>query len=715
MNIQSQSQDMLARLLATENIDIVRGRVRTAMFDILNRRLILPRWKEMSSTVEEMLMLHEVGHALFTGVDTYSIVFDEKKHLKTYANVIEDVRIEKKMKDRYPGSRKSFNIGYRELNERDFFGVKKVNLSQLLLIDRINLYYKVGFNCGVKFTPEEQMFIRRVDSCDTEEDVIQLAQDIYDYSKSDREQRKKLVQSMKNALQQELQEEEDQYDDLDDLDDEDLDIDDIDEWDTEDGKDVEAREEKTDKTPRAAHTLHNEDEQDENQLESVTANKFEETLNQFADENLEIQYFTPEFEYGSAMDPIIGYKRIMKEMLDFKTYLNKESALKFKTTNSPVVSYLVKEFEMRKSASSMKRTKIAKLGQLDSRKLYAYKLKDDLFRQIMQVKDGKKHGMVFLLDWSGSMGDYIRETLEQVMNLAMFCQRIQIPYQVFAFTDGYIDISREPCDKYAPTGHTNENGLSNLNNFFLLELFSNKMSTTEFNKMIEIMLSNPWNVPGYGLNGTPLNEALLYMTDYIGKFIKNNSVEKMSFITLTDGEGQALYSHSKRLTNGIIWRYNAEGNACKVNVKNYLRDPLTKKDYEIGDDGQQQTGVLLNIIKDRYNVNNIGFYVMPATTRQANAFIRNNMSNTLADTNNVYSMMETITSSLRKQKYCILNNIAGRDEYYLLSSKAKIEDSNLNDVNTAMSSSQMSKALGKVFNTRKTSRIVLNKFVGMVA
>ena len=119
----TQSQDMLAKLLATENINIIRSNVKTAAFDIKGRTLILPRWKEMTPTIEEMLMMHEVGHALYTGPDTYGVVFEEKKHLKDYANVIEDVRIEKKMKERYPGSRKSFNTGYRELNDRDLFGV----------------------------------------------------------------------------------------------------------------------------------------------------------------------------------------------------------------------------------------------------------------------------------------------------------------------------------------------------------------------------------------------------------------------------------------------------------------------------------------------------------------------------------------------------------------------------------------------------------------
>jgi hypothetical protein len=179
----TQSQDILAKLLATENVTVIRSNVSTASFDIKNRVLTLPKWKKLTPEIEEMLILHEVGHALYTTEDGYGIVYTEKRHLRGYSNIIEDVRIEKKMKERYPGSRKSFNSGYTQLNERDFFGVKDRDLSKLLLIDRINLYYKVGYSAGIPFTPEEYVFVQKADKCITEQDVIDLAEEVYSYSK----------------------------------------------------------------------------------------------------------------------------------------------------------------------------------------------------------------------------------------------------------------------------------------------------------------------------------------------------------------------------------------------------------------------------------------------------------------------------------------------------------------------------------------------------
>ena len=56
----------LAKLLATENISVQHKKVDTAYFDVKNRILCLPIWKEeMPDDVYDLLVGHEVGHALF--------------------------------------------------------------------------------------------------------------------------------------------------------------------------------------------------------------------------------------------------------------------------------------------------------------------------------------------------------------------------------------------------------------------------------------------------------------------------------------------------------------------------------------------------------------------------------------------------------------------------------------------------------------------------
>ena len=115
--INREVKGTLARLLATENLTVEHRQVTTAYFEVDKRVLVLPIWKDASSTVYDLLVGHEVGHALYTPNKNIDAP-------KSFVNILEDVRIERMMKVTYPGLRKSFFDGYRELWDRDFFGVK---------------------------------------------------------------------------------------------------------------------------------------------------------------------------------------------------------------------------------------------------------------------------------------------------------------------------------------------------------------------------------------------------------------------------------------------------------------------------------------------------------------------------------------------------------------------------------------------------------------
>ncbi len=95
-----------------------------------------------------MLVGHEVGHALFTPNEDWTA---EHKCPRDFINVIEDARIEKLMKRKYPGLRKSFAGGYKELNDADFFDIDGKDFNTFSLIDRINLHFKVGVYCHDPF------------------------------------------------------------------------------------------------------------------------------------------------------------------------------------------------------------------------------------------------------------------------------------------------------------------------------------------------------------------------------------------------------------------------------------------------------------------------------------------------------------------------------------------------------------------------------------
>ena len=719
--------DLSAKLLATENITVVRSRVRTASFDIKSRVLTLPNWKDMTPEIDDMLRGHEVGHALFTD-ESYIEPIMENRKIASYLNVIEDVRIEKLLKRKYPGIRKSMNEGYRQLNEKDFFGVSKIpNLEMLNLIDRINLYYKAGYSCGVTFSSEEKLFVVRAEKTETVEEVIALANDIYVFSKEQAEKRRKEAQENPEDLEDLEEYDGDDADDVDDFEDEDnYEVsdkdDDADAQEPDDQKQAGSGRSKQSKEEREEEKSAREEQEIEKELESQTEKNFTEKLEELADENTEYRYYTLDDKY--EFDPIIGFKRILTETKEVDEMLaerpqSKKDYDQFMTESGRVVSYLLKEFEMRKSATLYKRAQTSKIGSLDMKKVWSYKLNDDLFKRIMTLPQGKNHGMIFLLDWSGSMDAVLEDTIKQVINLAMFCQRAQIPYQVFAFTSQY-DVLKgyeQESKMYARSKefHNQPGMLSNaVSKFGLLEFFSSKMSNVEFNTMVRRILQprllSRVNAGDYSTGGTPLNEALGYMVGYLAKFSKANNVEKMSFITLTDGDGSAL--HSSQHYSLDEHRYDRSSyEHKKIQLRHFLQDPVTKNTYQLFKHGNSHTEAILRMIKSRYDINVVGFYICRNMRRDLESAVHSNLP---GFNGNAYAMVDIMRRDFRDKGFSSIKN-TGRDELFIVPQNKLIVEEGELVVDEKQNARQIAKNFGKMLSGRKTSRVLLNQFIGYVA
>ena len=736
--MEMKASDLSARLLATENLSVIRARTRTASFDIKSRVLTLPMWKDMTPEIEDMLIGHEVGHALYTG-DEYMDPIMENHKMMGYLNIIEDVRIEKLIKRKYPGLRKRMNEGYKQLNDRDFFGIKQVpNLDSLLLIDKINLYFKAGFQCGVKFDADEKEFVNRAERTETIEDVIALAQDIYAFSKQKAEERKERMKQENPQDHEEEEEDDPIYGDFD--------IDADGDWDSED--------EDTDLDPYSTNAPKRQNDErnfeDETDLESQTERVFRNKLEELADESTQYKYWRFDKDYDS--DPVIGYKKILSETRTveqwnddkdhayydrltrymseeekeqyYKTNFDKFSA--FKTESARTVNYLVKEFEMKKSATLYKRAQTAKIGSLDMSKVYAYKLKDDLFKRVTTIPQGKNHGMIMLVDWSGSMNDVLHDTLKQVINLAMFCNRIQVPYRVLAFTSAYqdnIERTRYHADADAykkfieernarhAAKQAQEDLIRCADSFHLLELFSNKMTTSEFNSMAKRVLDHRflWN-EGYTTGGTPLNEGLVWAYHHIGDYIKHNSIEKMTLITLTDGEGGALGSFSRGYLdserNEVV-----NGQYKRIKVKNLVRDEITQKTYQLNRDSNSQTNTILRMIKDRYNLSLVGFHICRNHRGDLRQFLHASLPEFQGDH---ITVIENWRKDFRANGFASIAN-TGRDELFLIPQSSTVIQEGELDVAADANAKSIAKNFGKFMNVKKTSRILLNRFVTLVA
>jgi hypothetical protein len=172
----------LARLLSTENLNIEHSNVETASFNVETRTLVLPIWENASDLVYQMLLSHESAHAIYTPNVDWKELTDVPMQ---FLNVTEDVRIEKLMKKKYSGLKKTFFGGYKELHEKDFFEINGKDHNKYNLADRVNLYFKIGNFINIIFTEEEKNILGEIEDVETFEDSIRCAEKLYEYCKQE--------------------------------------------------------------------------------------------------------------------------------------------------------------------------------------------------------------------------------------------------------------------------------------------------------------------------------------------------------------------------------------------------------------------------------------------------------------------------------------------------------------------------------------------------
>ena len=208
-----ESKSYLAKLLATENITVEHRKVPTAFFDLKKRLLVVPIWKqEMSNDVLDLLLSHEIGHALYTPMKEWQKAVDVDKIPHSFLNVIEDARIEKLVKRKYAGLKQTFIRGYRDLIENNFFNTKGRNINDMLLIDRLNMHFKSSYiESDIDFTSAELDIVDRMKKLETFEDVKKLAKELADYCSKEKEEKQieQLIQDDDGDIQMDMNQDDD--------------------------------------------------------------------------------------------------------------------------------------------------------------------------------------------------------------------------------------------------------------------------------------------------------------------------------------------------------------------------------------------------------------------------------------------------------------------------------------------------------------------------
>ena len=189
MPVNHEIKSQLARLLATEDLVVEHKKVPTACFNVHTRVLTLPLWEKASNIVYDLLVGHEVGHALFTDDVDWT---EETNVPQQFVNIVEDARVEKLIKRKYAGLAKTFYGGYKELKEQDFFEIGDEDISTFNLADRANLHFKIGNFLTLDFNSEESEIINLIASTETFSDVLNAAEELYKYCKKEQEQQQKV-------------------------------------------------------------------------------------------------------------------------------------------------------------------------------------------------------------------------------------------------------------------------------------------------------------------------------------------------------------------------------------------------------------------------------------------------------------------------------------------------------------------------------------------
>ena len=708
--VNTEVKGTLAKLLATENLNVEHRKVETAYFDVQNRILCLPIWKNVSSSVYDMLVGHEVGHALYTPLD-YSEA--QKDVPQDILNVLEDVRVEKLMKRRYPGLARSFFLGYTELDQKNFFELEGKDLSKMALIDRINVHFKIGVignRTLVHFERDEMQWINRAADTETFEDVVELGKELMEFL-NQKQQEKTEVPA--NASVQpgpagsEMQ--------------------------------GQSQGQSVDEMPGSANQGENFGEEDGDGEESITGTADgmrggkgddvdqtkSETYRALAEKQKELvdkrakDYLYVDIPNINLKETIVPFKFILDS---FTHYINQDHRgfpearqeftkkyREYKKDSIKSVNYLVKEFECKKAADQYARASTSRTGVLDTARLHTYKFSDDVFKKVTTIPDGKNHGLVFFLDWSGSMANSMVNTIKQLYDLIWFCKKVAIPFRVYGFSDACHNetvFPGVPCQ-------LKENDLHIDKDFRLLEFFSSKMNAQTLDTMMEYFYVNCEGFRanhGYNydfcLSGTPLVETIVTTPQVVEKFKSEEKIQKVNVIYLSDGEAcYPGYNTFIKVLGGI---HPQPLNGDRVCI---LRDPKTRYSRKIEFESYSLTNEFVKYISSIVDYNLLGFRLCGKSEVRNMCYINN------IDPSQFEKQWD-------KQKCAAIPNCGFKELYLIPLPKSqytyrywnpKEEETDELTVKDPSSKAQLTSAFKKHMNGKMVNKVILSKFAGQIA
>jgi uncharacterized protein YlaN (UPF0358 family) len=747
-----ETKSMLAKLMASENIRVEHRTAKTASFNTETRTLICPIWKDMTGDIYDLMLGHEISHALNTPPEGWhdsivsagtgeSAAKSEQMAFKHFLNVVEDARIEKLIKRQYPGLRRPMIIGYKEFLARDFFGLSAISdFNSLYLIDKLNLAAKCGTLVNIRFTSQEQPYYDALMSTETWEEVVALAKRLYDYSKTEQQQGEKKKQQLADQLVEDLEEGE-QEEDLEEGEQEE---------DLEEGEQEEDLEEDEQEDP-----YHPEGEGDLD-METGGANEGGEGEGDFIPKAKTDEAFrNSEHKLVEQADLVTRYLNIPTPSLEhivvpaevvnatltqaFSSHTSVGNALlmEFKKKNEDYIALLAKEFEMKKAADSYAKSKISDSGDIDINKLANYRLEDNIFRKTILAHKGKSHGLVLLLDKSSSMTSHIKGSIEQILVLAMFCRKVNIPFVAYGFTSIYhsYNVVQDSTQQWS----RNPDDLS-MNGCRMREIINSRMSADKFNRALANQLilaahyvgdpriSAYWgSIPEEEkLHSTPLHQALVASRDLIRQFKRTHRLNIVNMVIVHDGEAdstsKAISSHDTRFNvPPMTYMFNERyERVTLLDTKENLSIPVPQESRGL-------TIALMKWVQLTTGCGIFGFYITGTSGRNANRCIIDLYQNkhgvalgssSRINDNNADRMLliDSLKKKLIEEKF-LESFTSGYTRFYFIPGARDLEipSSGIQDTGVKWTPSRLLTAYKKAGRKKHISRVLVTRFIDLIA
>jgi hypothetical protein len=696
MNKKSQ----LAKLLATENIAVQENAVATASFDVVNRILTIPIFKEeqKSKHVYDMLVGHEVSHALHTPAESWKDMKNRSDEFRSFVNVLEDVRIDKLIQKKYPGLTNDYLKGFAKLYKDNFFQTEGKNIqNDYALIDKINLYYKSSKTLNINFTKKEKILVDAADNCKTFDDVLKLAEDILGYCKEELKKQPKLQKVYMPKDEGEKSEDSESTESTESKSTDEK----VDEW------LAKQSDEKDDKESKKTANVGNPFGAGGNSpITSQTNAAFDEAVKKELLDNKASKRHYVVLPKVNLKNLIIPYKKFIKDNMindareQAEIYIKGNKNLEEKTKqfikdSSNVVNFLVKEFEMKKSARLYARASQDKTGIIDPLKLHTYKFAEDIFKKITIVPNEKNHGMIFLLDWSGSMQKHLLPTVEQLINLVLFVRKINIPFSVYKFVNNH----ENDDPKNLPFEQSNQT-VEGDQTTKLVHLYSHKQSKSDFFAVSKYLhrMAKYWNghygryydsddsymtspCKEYYLCSTPLNESLIAMDSIIPKFRQDYKSDKVALVTLTDGGANSMRGNY----SGDLWVKLGKNH---VQCNSWGRIGMTQK--------------LLKYLKKKHNIKTVGFYLV-------------SKFRDLRFTMYLPYDKQALAQKMFTKDKCIADTKNGYDVYFYVKADTNVKNTTFDNTTDSTDKRTLKKMFMSGMKGRIVSRILLQKFIKEVA